>query len=164
LGEVIMGAISDCEDKWLAKATEAAVAGARKVALADRPTMNTPVGRLNNRQWGMIICAIIFAWTETKTEQAIAEGLNTDDLMRVTGFAPDPCDIAVVRSILPALADGSAIDWAQPLSAWSPDIMVSFLSLAWRLMREAEHARDHGPGHLLKKAEYDWKTGDPVPF
>jgi hypothetical protein len=163
LGAVIMGTISEEEDKWLAKATEAAVAGARKVALADGPTMNTPVGRLNARQWGMIVCAIIFGWTDVKSQQAIAEGLSTEDLMRVTGLVPDPCDVAVIRSILPTLADGSAIDWSQPLGTWTPDMMTNFLLSAWRLIRVAETARDHGPGHILKKAEVDWETGDPLP-
>lgn len=153
-----MGAISEREDKWLAKATEAAVAGARKVALADTPTMNTPVGRLNARQWGMIITSVIFAWTETKVEQAIAEGISSEQTIRLTGLDPDPCDVAVIRSILPALAEGSAIDWSQPLASWSPDMMTNFLLSAWRLIRAAETARDHGPGHILKRAEFDEKS------
>lgn len=161
---MIMGVISEREDAWLAKATEAAVAGARKVALADTPTMNTPVGRLNARQWGMIITSVIFAWTETKVEQAIAEGMSSEQTIRLTGLDPDPCDVAVIRSILPALADGSAIDWSQPLASWSPDMMTNFLLSACRLIRAAETARDNGPGHILKRAEFDEKTGDPIPF
>jgi hypothetical protein len=42
--------------------------------------------------------------------------------------------------------------------------MVGFLLLAWRLLGEAETARDHGPGKILKPAEFDEKTGDPLPF
>jgi hypothetical protein len=41
--------------------------------------------------------------------------------------------------------------------------MINFLLVALRLVREAEHARDHGAGHFLKAAEYSWKTGDPIP-
>jgi hypothetical protein len=93
--------------------------------------MNTPVGRLNARQWGMIITSVIFAWTETKVEQAIAEGLSSEQTIRLTGLDPDPCDVAVIRSILPAVADSSAIDWSQPLASWSPDQMTNFLLSAW---------------------------------
>jgi hypothetical protein len=42
--------------------------------------------------------------------------------------------------------------------------MVSPLMLAWQLLLEAEHARDHGPGNILRKAEFDEKTADAIPF
>jgi hypothetical protein len=159
-----MGAISEKEDEWLAKATEAAVAGARKVALSNGPLMNTPVGRLKDHEWGWLVTAIIFGWVEVRVQQAIAEGRDSEESVRLTGLNPDPCDVAVVRSILPALADHASIDWAQPLAAWSSDVMTSFLLLAWRLIGEAETVRNHGPGTILKKAEFDETTGDPIPF
>jgi hypothetical protein len=37
-----MGALSKLENEWLDKATAAAVAGARKIALSSGPLMNTP--------------------------------------------------------------------------------------------------------------------------
>ena len=82
--------------------------------------------------------------------------------MRLTGLSPSPCDIAVVRSILPALADQAAIDWSQPLSTWSKDTMVNFLMFAWQLIGQAELARDHGPGKILRKS--DRELNDPLPF
>jgi hypothetical protein len=85
-------------------------------------------------------------------------------MVRHTGLSPSPCDSAVVRSILPAVADQAGIDWTLPLTAWSADAMVGFLLLVWRLLDEAETARDHGPGKILKRAEFDEKTGDPIPF
>jgi hypothetical protein len=159
-----MSELSKREDEWLVKATDAAIAGARKIALAPGPLMNTPVGRLTDQQWGMIVCAVIFGWVETRVQQAIAEGRDSEQMVRFTGLHPSPCDSAVVRSILPELADQAAIDWSQPLAAWSGDTMASFLLLAWRLIGGAEAARDHGPGKILKKAEFDEKTGDPTPF
>jgi hypothetical protein len=30
--------------------------------------------------------------------------------------------------------------------------MINFLMMAWRLMRDAEHARDNGPGGILHKS------------
>ena len=159
-----MGALSQKEDEWLRRATDAAIAGARKIALSSGPLMNTPTGRLNDHEWGMIITAIIFRWIEVRVQQAIAEGLDQEKAVRLTDFSPDPCDVAVVGSILSALADTAKIDWSLPLSAWSKDTMTNFLMLAWQFMRDAEHARDHGPGKILKKAEFDEKTGDPIPF
>ena len=90
--------------------------------------------------------------------------MSSEQTIRFTGLDPDPCEVAVIRSILPTLADGSAIDWSQPLASWSPDQMTGFLLSAWRLIRTAETARDHGPGHILKRAEFDEKSGDPLPF
>jgi hypothetical protein len=161
---IIMGEISKKEDEWLRRATDAAIAGARKVALSSSPLMNTPVGRLSDHEWGMIITAVIFRWIEVRVQQAIAEGLDQEKSVRLTDFSPDPCDVAVVSSILPTLADNAGIDWALPLSAWSKDVMTNFLMLAWQLIRDAEHARDHGPGKILRKAEINWETGDPLPF
>ena len=159
-----MGKITDEENQWQERATAAAIAGARKIALHSGPLMNTPVGRLKDHEWGWLVTAIIFGWVEVRVQQAIAEGRDSEESVRLTGLDFDPCDVAVVRSILPALADQAGIDWSQPLAAWSSDVMTSFLLLAWRLISEAEIVRDHGPGTILKKAEFDEKTGDPVPF
>ena len=159
-----MGKITDEENQWQERATAAAIAGARKIALSSGPLMNTPVGRLKDHEWGWLVIAIIFGWVEVRVQQAIAEGRDSEESVRLTGLNFDPCDVAVVRSILPALADQAGIDWSQPLAAWSSDVMTSFLLLAWRLISEAEIVRDHGPGTILKKAKFDEKTGDPVPF
>jgi hypothetical protein len=112
-----MGEITKKENEWLDKATAAAVAGARKIALGNGPLMNTPVGRLSDHQWGWIITAAIFGWVQIRVEQAIGEGFDQEQAVRLTGLTPSPCDVAVVSSILPTLADTAAIDWALPLSA-----------------------------------------------
>jgi hypothetical protein len=160
-----MGKLSQKEDEWQAKATDAAIAGARKIAnnSTGLPPM-TPVGRLNDHQWGWIVIAAIFAWIQTRCEQAIEEGLDQEQAVRLTGLTPSPCDVAVVRSILPALADQAAIDWSQPLQAWSKDTMVNFLLLAWRLIGAAEIARDQGPGKILRKSDAVQELNNPIPF
>jgi hypothetical protein len=163
-GAKIVGELSKREDEWLAKATAAAVAGARKIATSAGPLMNTPVGRISDHEWGMIVTAVIFAWVETRMLQAVSEGRNGEEAVRTTGLSPDPCDVAVVRSILPELADSAAVDWSLPLTAWPQDQMISFLLLTWRLISAAETARDHGAGGILRKAEFDEATGDPIPF
>lgn len=159
-----MGELSQKENEWLDRATAAAVAGARKIVLGNGPLMNTPAGRLTDHEWGMIVTAVIFGWVEIRVQQAIAEGVDQEQAVRLTGFAPDPCDVAVVTSILPTLADTAGVDWSLSLSAWSKDSMTNFLLLAWQLIRDAEHARDHGPGKILRRAEFSEETGDPIPF
>ena len=160
-----MGELSRREDEWQRKATAAAIAGARKIAAGCKGLgSSTPVGRLTDEQWGWIITAAIFGWIETRVEQAIAEGLDQEQTVRLTGLSPSPCDVAVVQSILPTLADTAAIDWTQPLAAWSKDTMSGFLLAAWDLIRKAEIARDHGPGGILQKSTVREVVADEVPF
>jgi hypothetical protein len=164
MGECNVKFSSKENDAWLRKATDASIDRARNIALGNGPLMNTPVGRLTDTHWGWITTGAIFAWIEVRIQQAIAEGLDQEQAVRVTGLSPSPCDTAVVRSVLPQLADSAGIDWSLPLSSWSEEVMVNFLMIAWKLISEAEIARDHGPGKILKKAEFDAKTGDPIPF
>ena len=156
-----MGKLTEKENAWLDKATAAAVAGARKIALnSSGLPIGTPIGRLSDLQWGWITTGAIFAWIQTRCEQAIAEGLDQEAAVRLTGLSPSPCDVAAVRSILPMLVDQAAIDWARPLQAWSKDEMTNFLLLAWRLINAAELARDSGK--ILRKTEPE--LNDPIPF
>jgi hypothetical protein len=160
MGRVIMGAPAT-EREWFDKATTAAVAGARRIAAGIK---GKQVGELEDREWGWIVAAVIVGWIEIRMQQAIAEGRDAEEVVRWTDFVPDPCDVAVVHSILSALADKAGIDWSRPLAAWSKDTMTDFLMLAWRLIGEAETVRDHGPGTILKKSEFNEKVGDPIPF
>jgi hypothetical protein len=157
-----MGDLSHREDAWQREATAAAVAAARKIAISLSP--NVPIGRLSDYEWGPIVTAVIFAWIEVRVRQAIADGRNHEAMVRQTGLMPSPCDAAVVGSILSELANRAEIDWSKPLQDWSADVMTSFLLLAWSLISDAELVRDHGDGRVLKKAEFDEKTGDPIPF
>ena len=160
-----MGGISQREDEWQRKATVAAIAGARKIAVGCKGLgSSTPIGRLTDEQWGWVITAAIFGWIETRVEQAIAEGLDQEQTVRLIELSPSPCDVAVVRSILSTLADTAGIDWTQPLTAWSKDTMSGFLLAAWDLIRKAEIARDHGPGGILQKSPVREVVADEVPF
>jgi hypothetical protein len=103
---------------------------------------------------------VIFAWIRTRCEQAAAEGISQEEAVRMTGLSPSPCDVAVVTSILPMLADQAKIDWALPLASWSRDAMTNFLLLAWQLINKAELARDQGK--IISKSK-DWDTkGDDI--
>jgi hypothetical protein len=160
-----MDEITKTENEWLDRATAKAIKAARKIATGNpKGLMMTPVGRLNDEQWGWIVAAVIFAWIEVRVEQAIAEGRDSEQTVRISGLSPDPCDVAVVRSILPELADAARIDWSQPLAAWPKDTMASFLMLAWKLISKAEIARDHGPGRILRKSAAGDEMAQDVPF
>jgi len=161
-----MSEISKKENEWQDKATAAAIAAVRKIALNSTglPPM-TPVGRLTDLQWGWLVTAAIFGWIQTRCEQAIAEGLDQERAVRLTGLTPSPCDVAVVTAILPALADQPGIDWTLPLEGWPKGLMVNFLLLAWRLISAAEIARDQGAGKILKKSELVLaELNNPTPF
>jgi hypothetical protein len=112
---------------------------------------------------GWIVAAVIFAWCRVKTEQAIEEGLDAERTVLEAGASPSTCDVAVVHSILAELADGAGIDWTLPLAGWSKDQMVSFLLIAWQLMKKAEAAREKGMGGILKSDDWAPK-GDEIPF
>jgi hypothetical protein len=157
-----MGELTKKENEWLDKATVAAVAGARRIALNSKNLpMATPIGRLTDVQWSWVITAAIFGWVKTRVEQAIEEGLDQEQVIRATGLSPSPCDAAVVSSILPTLAEEAGIDWSLPLSAWSKEMMSSFLLTAWQLINKAEVARDHGGGKILRKSD-DFDDGIPL--
>jgi hypothetical protein len=159
-----MNELSKKEDAWQQKATEAAVAAVRKIALnsSGLPPM-TPVGRLTDLQWSWLVTAAIFGWIQTRCQQAIEEGLDQEQAVRLTGLTPSPGDVAVVTAILPTLADQAGIDWTLPLEAWSKDLMVNFLLQVWRLIDAAENARDHGAGKILKTSALA-ESNNPVPF
>jgi hypothetical protein len=150
------------EDAWQAKATAAAVAGARKIVALNGGSFpaTTLLGKLSDQQWGWVVTAAIFGWIQTRCEQAIEEGLDQEQAVRQTGLKPSPCDVAAVTSILPTLADKAGVDWDLPLKAWSKDEMTNFLLMAMRLTVTAEVARDSG--QILRKSEAEFS--DPVPF
>jgi hypothetical protein len=158
-----MGSISKHEDDWQAKATAVAIAEARRVATSSGPLMNTPVGRLSDLQWGWIFAGALFGWITTRHQQAISEGWDKEETVLGDGFSPSPGDVAVVKSILPMLADQASVDWSKPLAAWSKDTMTDFVLLAWQLINDAEAAGEHGPG-ILRKSSLNEKAVDEIPF
>ena len=159
-----MGELTKNENECLDKATAAAIAAVRKIALnsSGLPPM-TPVGQLTDLQWGWLVTAAIFGWIQTRCQQAIEEGLDQEQAVRLTGLMPSPGDVAVVTSILPMLADQAGIDWALPLKAWSKDLMTNFLLQAWRLIAAAEIARDQGAGKILKQSALA-ESNNPIPL
>jgi hypothetical protein len=134
--------LSAIEDAWQRRATEAAIAAARGVVKHDGPIPpGTPIGRLGDIEWGWIVAAILFGWISTRAEQAAAEQLDTELVIRMTGLDPDPWDAGAVAAILSELADTPGIDWSKPLAEWPRETMVAFLTTALALIRKAVIAR-----------------------
>jgi len=159
-----MGALSEREDEWGRRATAAAIAAARKIVLGDQAVvnMNSPVGRINDIEWGWIVSAAIFAWIATRAEQATAEGLDAEIMIRTATRDPNPWDAGAVATILPKLADVPGIDWSKPLADRSPQEMISFLTTALGLIRTAIIARNLGGGAITRKTGAA-KLDDPIP-
>jgi len=140
-----MGEMSECEDEWQRRATAAAVAAARRVVKGDAAIpANTPVGRLSDAQWGWLVAAAIFAWIAVRAEQATAEGLDVEQMIR--DGCSDAWDAGAIATILPKLAETPDTDWSSPLAEWPRETMVHFVAAALRLTHEAMTARDRGPG------------------
>ena len=134
-------------DRLQREATAAAIKAARAIGLG-QTVMNTPIGRVTEEQWGWIVAAAIFGWIEARARQAIAEGCDGEAFIRATGLSPDPCDVAVVRSILPELAGQAGIDWsriARGLARTADD--------EFPLARLAACSRRPGPHAIMGRAE-----------
>jgi hypothetical protein len=140
-----VGLVADSaiEDAWQRRATEAAIAAARGVVKHDGPIPpGTPIGRLGEIEWGWLVAAILFGWISTRAQQAAAEQIDAEQVIRLTGLDPDPWDAGAVAAILSELADTPGIDWSKPLTEWPRETMVEFLTAVLALIRKAVIARD----------------------
>jgi hypothetical protein len=151
IGQVSISAI---EDQWQRDATAAAIAAARGVIQMDGPVPpRVPVGRLSDTEWGWIFSASLFAWISKRAEQAAAEQLDTEQLIRLVALDPAPWEAGAVAAILPDLADAcSGVDWSKPLTAWSREDIIEFLLKAMALARKAMIARDLSEKGITRKS------------
>jgi hypothetical protein len=151
IGQVSLSAI---EDQWQRDATAAAIAAARDVIRMDGPIPpGTPIGRLSDIEWGWIVAGILFAWIRKRAEQATAEQLDTEQLIRMTALDPEPWDAGAVAAILPELADAcSGLDWSKPLTGWKREHITEFLLKAMPLIRKAMTARDMSDKGVTRKS------------
>jgi hypothetical protein len=142
IGQVSLSAI---EDQWQRDATAAAITAARGVVQMDGPIPpGTPIGRLSDTEWGWVLSGMLFAWISKRAQQATAEQLDSEQLIRLIALDPQPWDAGAVAAILPELADACAevVDWTKPLAEWPRDTIIEFLLKAMPLIRKAMIARD----------------------
>jgi hypothetical protein len=155
IGQVSLSAI---EDQWQRDATTAAIEAARGVVRTDGPIPpGTPVGRLSEAEWGWLLAAMLFAWIGKRAEQAVAEQIDTEQLIRLTALDPQPWDAGAVAVILPELADACAeiVDWSKPLAEWPRETIIEFLLKAMPLIRKAMFARDLSDKGITRKSSAD---------
>jgi hypothetical protein len=134
---------SAIEDVWQRQATANAIAEARRIITAGVIPPAVQIGRLSDKEWGLVAAAIIFGWIETRAEQASVEGIEAERTIRNTTITPDPWDAGVIITILPELAENCAdLDWSEPLSAWPKATMANFLLEAFKLIEPAMRVRD----------------------
>jgi hypothetical protein len=139
------------EDAWHRRATAAAIEAARKV-VGDAIPAGTPIGRLSDTEWGWLSAAVLFGWISTRAEQAVAEKIDSELVVRMTNLDPEPWSAGTVASVLPELAETPGIDWTLPLAQWPRETMVGFLLAATRLIRKAEIARDLSDTGISKQS------------
>jgi hypothetical protein len=155
IGQVSLSAI---EDQWQRDATTAAIAAARGVVQMDGPIPpGTPVGRLSEAEWGWILTGMLFAWISKRAQQAAAEQLDSEQLIRLTALDPQPWDAGAVAAILPELADACAevVDWSKPLAEWPRETIIEFLLKTMPLIRKAMIARDLSDKGITHKSNAD---------
>jgi len=159
-----VGELTRRENERQDRATEAAIAAARRIVLGDAAVvpMMTPIGRLSDIEWGWIVTAVIFGWVAARAEQATAEGLDTERTIRLTGYDPEPWDAGAVAAILPQLAETPNIDWSKPLEAWSRETVTAFLTRALVLIRKATIARDSNGATITRKTDADLNDSIPL--
>jgi hypothetical protein len=138
------------DDMWQRKATAASIVAVREVITGGVIPPATPIGRLSDIELGWFTAANLFAWIKCRSEQATAEGWNTELALRLTALDPQPWDAGAIESILPDLGELEGVDWSKPITAWPKDMMVKFLLKALHLINAAMIARDVGGGVTIK--------------
>ena len=132
------------DDVWQRRATAAAIVAVRDVIRSGTIPPAAPLNRLSDIELGWLIAAGLFAWIRTRAEQAVAEGMDTELALRLTGLDPEGWDAGAVTSALPDIGKLEGIDWSKPLMSWPKDLIVRFLLGALPLVRTAMIARDVG--------------------
>ena len=148
---------SALDDMWQRRATSAAIVAAR--ALIRDPDAAippaTPVSKLSDIELGWLTAATLFAWIKSRSEQAVAEGWDMEETLRLTALDPQPWDAGAVENILPDLAGLADVDWEKPLKFWPKRMMVRFLLEALHLINKAMIARDIGGGVATGRKSLD---------
>jgi hypothetical protein len=155
IGQVSLSAI---EDQWQRDATAAAIAAMRGVVQTDGLiSPGAPVGRLSEIELGWLLAAALQAWISKRAQQAAAEQLDSEQLIRLTALDPQPWDAGAVAAILPELADACAgvVDWSKPLMEWPRDTIIEFVLKAMPLIRKATIARDLSAKGITRKSSAD---------
>jgi hypothetical protein len=134
------------DDMWQRKATAASITAVRELVAGGVIPPATPISRLSDSEWSWFTAAVLFARIKCRSEQATAEGWNTELTLRLTALDPQPWDAGAAESILSDLGNLQGVDWSRPITSLPKDQMVKFLLQAMKLIHAAMVARDVGGG------------------
>ena len=140
---------------WQRRATAAAIVAARATIKDGAIPPATAISRLSDVELGWLTAAALFGWIRTRSEQATAEGWDTETALRLTALNPQPWDAGAVAHILPQLGELQGVDWSKPITAWPKDDMVRFLLNALKLVNAAMIARDVGGNVTTNRKSLD---------
>jgi hypothetical protein len=132
------------DDIWQRQATAAAILAMRGVIRGGTIRSTTPISQLGDVELGWLFAASLFAWIKHRSEQATAEGRDTETALRLTALDPEPWDAGAVEHILPELGELPDIDWSVSISSWPKATIIRFLLAAMGLINAAMIARDVG--------------------
>jgi hypothetical protein len=93
-----------------------------------------------------MVIATLAAWISLRAEQSVVNGVEFEELEKLTGQDPEPWDTAVVATTLPKLAE-LQIDWTKPLADWSREEMCTFICRALDLACKAQSGSQRGSTH-----------------
>jgi len=121
--------LRNLDAEWDAKASQAAVDGAREATESINP--RAAISSLSSTEWMWIAMGAVFGWIKTRSQHAIAESKSYDKTIReMPQYFPEPWDAGAVESILPKLGDLKGLPWEKPLGDWTKKEMVRF---AWNV-------------------------------
>ena len=144
------------DDMLQRRATSAAIVAVRELINAGGAIPPaTPISRFSDIELGWLTAATLFAWIKSRSEQAVAEGWDMEETLRLTALDPQPWDAGAVENILPDLAGLADVDWEKPIKFWPKKMMVRFLLEALHLINKAMIARDIGGGITTRRKSLD---------
>jgi hypothetical protein len=128
-------------EDWHRRVNAFAILAARKTLAAIPPEL-----RLSDESLGKLVDATLAAWIDLRAEQAIVNGIEFEQLEKLTGQDPEPWDAAIVAATLPKLAE-LPLDWTKPITNWSREEMCAFICRALTLACKAQSASQRGSKH-----------------
>jgi hypothetical protein len=134
--------LRDHEAEWMTKATHSAIEGVREAmaSINGRAMLSS----LSELELGWMAMGAVFNWIKTKSEQAVAEGVGYDEVIRAIDRFPPPWEVGAITSILPALGEIEDVPWNKPVAEWSRDQIIMFAWHVHKLVQMAMVARDVG--------------------
>lgn len=126
---------------WHRRVRAAAILAARNVLAAIPEKLH-----LSDEALGATVDAALSAWIGLRAEQAVVNGVEFEQLEKLTGATPEPWDAGIVATTLPKLAE-LPMDWTKPITDWTKEEMCTFICRALALARAAQSASQRGSTH-----------------